>query len=157
MAITVKKLSLALAALTTPTFNYQVTMPSFKIGTVAVTASGTEMNFLVGVSSAIQAQIDAKLASTSYTAADVLTKLLTVDGTGSGLDADLLDGHDSTYFHVANADSTGAAASLKTTDFVFAQIGTNLVLSYQGATILEITNTGAIVSEAEGSFFTNVP
>jgi hypothetical protein len=33
-----------------------------------------------------------KLDSTSYTAADVLAKLLTVDGAGSGLDADRLDG-----------------------------------------------------------------
>lgn len=33
-----------------------------------------------------------KLESSAYTAADVLTKLKTVDGVGSGLDADLLDG-----------------------------------------------------------------
>ena len=33
------------------------------------------------------------LASSSYTAADVLSKLLTVDGAGSGLDADLLQGY----------------------------------------------------------------
>ena len=33
-----------------------------------------------------------KLPIASYTAADVLTKLKTVDGTGSGLDSDLLDG-----------------------------------------------------------------
>lgn len=157
MPITVKKLGLGLAALTTPTFNYQVTMPSFKLGAVAVTATGTEMNFLSGVSSNIQAQLDLKLASATYTAADVLTKLLGVDGTGSGLDADLLDGQHATYFQVANADSTGAAASLKTTNFVWAQVGTNLVLSYDGSTILEITNTGEIISEAEGSFFTNVP
>jgi len=32
------------------------------------------------------------LLSTSYTASDILSKLLTVDGAGSGLDADLLDG-----------------------------------------------------------------
>ena len=32
------------------------------------------------------------LLSSSYTAADVLSKLLTVDGPGSGIDADLLDG-----------------------------------------------------------------
>lgn len=38
------------------------------------------------------------LASSSYTAADVLSKLLTVDGSSSGLDADLLDGlHGSSY------------------------------------------------------------
>lgn len=35
------------------------------------------------------------------TAANVLAKLLTVDGTGSGLDADKLDGQDSSYYAVA--------------------------------------------------------
>lgn len=40
----------------------------------------------------INNELITKLAASSYTAADVLTKLLTVDGTGSGLDADLLDG-----------------------------------------------------------------
>jgi hypothetical protein len=39
------------------------------------------------------AELDAeKLNASTYTAADVLSKLLTVDGSGSGLDADLLDG-----------------------------------------------------------------
>jgi hypothetical protein len=37
-------------------------------------------------------ELGTKLASASYTAADILTKIKTVDGTGSGLDADLLDG-----------------------------------------------------------------
>jgi hypothetical protein len=37
-------------------------------------------------------ELATKLASASYNAADVLTKLKTVDGSGSGLDADLLDG-----------------------------------------------------------------
>lgn len=40
---------------------------------------------------------DALLAS-AYTAADVLTKIKTVDGSGSGLDADLLDGLHSFHF-----------------------------------------------------------
>lgn len=38
------------------------------------------------------------LLSSSYTAADVLTKLLTVDGAGSGLDADTLDTYHETAF-----------------------------------------------------------
>lgn len=38
------------------------------------------------------------LLTTAYTANDILTKLLTVDGTGSGLDADLLDGQSSAYY-----------------------------------------------------------
>lgn len=37
-------------------------------------------------------ELGTKLAAASYTAADILTKLKTVDGTTSGLDADLLDG-----------------------------------------------------------------
>lgn len=42
-------------------------------------------------------------------AADILTKLKTVDGSGSGLDADLLDNHDSSYF--LPATGTAPAAS----------------------------------------------
>ena len=39
------------------------------------------------------------LASSAYTASDILTKLKTIDGSGSGLDADLLDGyHESVFF-----------------------------------------------------------
>ncbi len=38
---------------------------------------------------------NAKLTATSYTATDVLAKILTVDGVGTGLDADLLDGYQS--------------------------------------------------------------
>ena len=39
-----------------------------------------------------------KLEVSAYTANDVLAKLLTVDGTGSGLDADLLDGQSAAYY-----------------------------------------------------------
>lgn len=38
------------------------------------------------------------LRESAYTATDVLTKLKTVDGSGSGLDADLLDGQSSSYY-----------------------------------------------------------
>lgn len=56
------------------------------------------------------------VTTSSYTAADVLTKIKTVDGTGSGLDADLLDGHDSTYFQVAaNLGNTIDALAAKAT------------------------------------------
>ena len=48
------------------------------------------------------------LASSSYTASDVLSKILTVDGAASGLDADLLDGqHGSYYAPVASPTFTG--------------------------------------------------
>lgn len=81
-----------------------VTFPN--IGGV-VTASHTELNYVDGVTSAIQTQLDAKLASSSYTAADVLTKVKTVDGAGSGIDADLLDGVEgSAYAKLASANFT---------------------------------------------------
>jgi len=41
---------------------------------------------------AAQTKANAALPASSYTAADILAKLKTVDGAGSGLDADLLDG-----------------------------------------------------------------
>ncbi len=43
-----------------------------------------------------------KLPAASYTAADVLAKLLTVDGPSSGLDADLLDGQSSAFYATAS-------------------------------------------------------
>ena len=36
---------------------------------------------------------DTYLPKATYTASDILTKIKTVDGTGSGLDADMLDGY----------------------------------------------------------------
>ena len=50
------------------------------------------------VSMELQAVESAALPVSSYTASDVLTKIKTVDGVGSGLDADTLDGIDSTGF-----------------------------------------------------------
>lgn len=43
-----------------------------------------------------------KLETSAYTAADVLTKIKTVDGAGSGLDADLLDGFNQDTANTAN-------------------------------------------------------
>ena len=49
---------------------------------------------------------DAALPSLSYTAADVLTKIKTVDGTGSGLDADTIDGQEATAFQATLVSAT---------------------------------------------------
>lgn len=45
-------------------------------------------------------------ATADQTAAEILAALLTVDGAGSGLDADLLDGNSSAAFQAADADLT---------------------------------------------------
>jgi hypothetical protein len=57
-----------------------------------------------------------KLAVTAYTAADVFAKVLTLDGAGSGLDADLLDGQSSAYF-LARANHTGSQLAATISDF----------------------------------------
>ena len=41
-----------------------------------------------------------KLNANVYTPSDILTKIKTVDGTGSGLDADLLDGYQAAHFEL---------------------------------------------------------
>ena len=52
----------------------------------------------------LQSSLNDKLNISSYTATDVLAKLKTVDGAGSGIDADLLDGLDSTQFIRSDVD-----------------------------------------------------
>ena len=58
-----------------------------------------------------KAQMDAglalKLDAVNYNAADVLSKLKTVDGTNSGLDADLLDGQHGSYYRNASNINAG--------------------------------------------------
>lgn len=48
--------------------------------------------------------------------AQILARLLTVDGSGSGLDADLLDGHDTSYFQVADPELAAVAALVSAAD-----------------------------------------
>ena len=62
----------------------------------------------------------AKLDSSAYTAEDVLTKIKTVDGSTSGLDADTLDGSHATAFALAHThpylSSTGTAVNSEKLD-----------------------------------------
>lgn len=60
----------------------------------AYTGHAHAISDITGLTAALAAKLDAA----SYTAADVLAKLLTVDGAGSGIDADLLDGSSSAAF-----------------------------------------------------------
>ena len=83
------------------------TQQGYALTNLGITATTTEINYIDGVTSAIQTQLDSKLASSSYTASDVLDKLKTVDGSGSGLDADLLDGQSSAYFRINVYDAAG--------------------------------------------------
>lgn len=67
----------------------------------------------------------AKLDSSSYTAADVLAKLLTVDGAGTGVDADKLDGYHASSFSLAGHDHTGVYAPFTHTHSEYLEIDVN--------------------------------
>lgn len=99
----------------------------------------------------ISAAIATGLTAASYTAADVLAKLITVDGTGSGLDADLLDGMNSSATNVASTivarDATGGTA-LNTLSLAGALTGV-------GATFSGAVTVGSI-SISSGSIPVNV-
>ena len=78
-------------------------------------------------------------------ASGILTQLLTVDGAGSTLDADLLDGHDSNYFAIASDVST------LTSDFSTHESDTALHLTAgQDAFLDGITVTSADINYLSG-------
>ncbi len=58
------------------------------------TALGNDPNFAVSVSN----QLGLKLNTATFTGANILTEILTVDGASSGLDADLLDGQEGSHY-----------------------------------------------------------
>ncbi len=101
------------------------------------------------------------LPAASYTASDILTKIETVDGSGSGLDADLLDGLDSLAFLKATGTVTGATSQAQ----VFANgmtanapvtinstesLATDLALSVQNTGFTELI-TGATDRDFSGA------
>jgi len=97
--------------------------------------------------------------SASYTAADVLAKLITVDGSGSGLDADLLDGLNSATANTASTivarDASGnfAAATITATSFsgTFNGVAGITSGSITGITDLAIADGGTGSSTSAGA------
>jgi hypothetical protein len=104
----------------------------------------------------INTEVGTKLTASSYTAADVLSKLLTVDGTGSGLDADTLDGLNSA---TANTVSTIVARDASG-NFSAGTITANLTGAVTGnastATALQTARTIGGVS-FDGTAAINLP
>lgn len=76
------------------------------IGTLA-SLTTTDKATVVAAINEVNTAVGTKLASSAYTAADVLDKIKTVDGAGSGLDADTLDGISSTGFASASHNHSG--------------------------------------------------
>lgn len=79
----------------------------------------------------IATAVTSKQDASGYTAADVLAKLLTVDGAASGLDADLLDGQSSAAF--STASHTHAASDITSGSFAETQITDGALLARNAA------------------------
>jgi len=111
----------------------------------------------------LQAALDAKLGTSSYTAADVLAKIKTVDGSGSGLDADMLDGRDSGYFtdipsrlgytpaNKAGESFTGNISTAGTIAGASTLTLNSLVLSVSGGNLFVASSGKVWTSDNDGS------
>ncbi|MEA4956858.1 hypothetical protein SDC9_07403 [bioreactor metagenome] len=100
------------------------TIEKNKLNTVA---SGAEVNIQADWNQTNSTQDDyiknKPTIPTEETANTILTKLLTVDGAGSGLDADLLDGNNSNYF--ATASSVSSIPVIYTGSFTISSVTAN--------------------------------
>lgn len=93
------------------------------------------------------------LPASTYTAADVLTKIKTVDGSGSGLDADLLDGHDTSYFQTA---LTNPVTGTGTANYIpkltgTSTIGNSIIYETGGNVGIGTTNPNFHLTVTDGS------
>jgi hypothetical protein len=93
--------------------------------------------------------------TTDYTASNVLTKLLTVDGDGSGLDADLLDGSHKSSF-LLKADNLSGLSSTSTAR---SNLGLGTASTYNAGTsannIVQL-NGSAQLPAIDGSLLTGI-
>lgn len=87
-----------------PKGNYLTSVPEEYVTETELNAKGY----------ATTTQVNTKLDSSAYTATDVLSKVKTVDGVGSGLDADLLDGKQGNEYALKTEVITEAPSDGKT-------------------------------------------
>lgn len=98
---------------------------------------------------ALNTDIGNRVLSSTYTGLDILTKIKTVDGTGSGLDADLLDGLNSSS---ANAISTIVARD-SSGNFAANQITATVV----GSLVVPTSGNISISGSSSGTITLNAP
>lgn len=91
---------------------FNETTDKFQFGEIG----GTQYDFASEsyVTSAIAGKLDTTTFNTTYTAADVLTKIKTVDGVGSGLDADTFQGYSPSS--MLNPSANDLLLSIKSVD-----------------------------------------
>jgi len=126
---------------TFPTTNQQVGMLCYRSDQLKlyqlISTNPDSWRLIMDLASGIDTQLAAKLNAATYTAADVLAKLLTVDGAGTGVDADLLDGQHASAFasstHNHNATYLGITAKAVDADKLDGYDSTAFVRAVNGA------------------------
>lgn len=131
----------------TTTSNYGLTKPEVggsndswgtKINAGLDTIDAT-MKSISDVANAATTTAGNALPAATYTAADILAKLLGVDGTGSGLDADKLDGKEAAEFVLASAyTAADVLAKLLGVDGVSSGLDADLLDGQQGSWYADI-------------------
>lgn len=116
----------------------------------------------VPTKNAVYDQMETRLAASSYTAADVLSKLLTVDGSGSGLDADTVDALEASQFVRSDTSDTmsgdytvlGSVNLGSNTDSTYRQ----LTVTRKDSTTSDYGTSGIVVdvNSQYGIFYNNV-
>lgn len=123
-----------------------------KIDGCTVNDLGTAVTDL-WTASKISTELSAKLNSSSYTAADILTKLKTVDGASSGLDADLLDGLHASSTNAVNSivarDASGNFSAGTITATLSGNASSATTLSGLTSTVAELNFVGGVTSNVQ--------
>lgn len=123
-----------------------------KIDGCTVNDLGTAVTDL-WTASKISTELSAKLNSSSYTADDILTKLKTVDGASSGLDADLLDGLHASSTNAVNSivarDASGNFSAGTITATLSGNASSATTLSELTATVAELNFMDGVTSNVQ--------
>ena len=136
------------APVANPTFTGTATIPTaavttFTLGGVTVTATGAELNYMDGVTSNVQTQLDAKapLASPTFTGTvDVSGATLTL--ADNQISGDKVEG--GTIAATTITDLTTSTVNIGNWDI---KLSTNdLVFEYNGTAVFKITTTGATIA-----------
>lgn len=117
-------------------------MADIKVSQLSEATSIAGTDLIMVVQDGVSKKASISLTTNAQAASDILTKIKTVDGAGSGLDADLLDGQQGSYFQ--------PAATAITTSNIAAQ---NVNSAVTAGTASTASNANALNGQA-GSWYT---